>query len=200
MLVFFLVLANACEKEKNDEAIAEFKAGSLFYKQDDNTYFKLQYDSLFKYTPAGKVFIEHTIDADMNLSSSELNVSGMISVSGMTSNNLFPDKDQRIICLLKYPVLFQVTGKADGIVIYQGDTASWGYSNKYEDYPFAQGKGLDLYNENQTDETEYKYWYSGTFVATMVARNFGYIDEDYKELTKTITVEILDPETVTFLD
>ena len=194
MLVFLLVLAYACEKEKNDEAIAEFRAGSQLYKQDDNTYFKLQYDSLFKYTPAGKVFVEHTIDADMNLSSSELNVSGMIS------ENLFPDKDQRIVCLLKYPVLFQVTGKADGIVIYQGDTTSWGYSNKYEDYPFAQGKGLDLYNENQTDETEYKYWYAGTFVATMVARNFWYIDEDYKELTKTITVEILDPETVTFLD
>lgn len=194
MLVFFLVLANACEKEKNDEAIAEFRAGSQFYKQDDNTYFKLQYDSLFKYTPAGKVFVEHTIDADMNLSSSELNVSGMIS------ENMFPNENQRIVCLLKYPVLFQVTGKSDGIVIYQGDTASWGYSNKYEDYPFAQGKALDLYNENQTDETEYKYWYSGTFVATMVARNFWYIDEDYKELTKTITVEILDPETVTFLD
>ena len=194
MLVFLLVLANACEKEENVEPNAEFRAGSQFYKQDDNTYFKLQYDSLFKYTPAGKVFVEHTIDADMNLSSSELNVSGMIS------ENMFPNENQRIVCLLKYPVLFQVTGKADGIVIYQGDTASWGYSNKYEDYPFAQGKGLDLYNENQTDETEYKYWYSGTFVATMVARNFGYIDEDYKELTKTITVEILDPETVTFLD
>lgn len=195
MLVFLLVLAYACSKEENTNPDVEFRVGSPFYKQDDNTYFKLVDDSLFKYTPNGKVFIEHTIDADMNLSSAELNVSGMLS------DNMFPDENQRITCLVDYKLLFQVNGKADGVAIYTGDSTSRGLSNKYEDFPYEVNPfSLDLYNSNQSAEFEYNYWYSGTFNAEMVARNYWYIDSDPKEITKTITIEIIDPESVTFID
>lgn len=192
MFVILLLLANAC-KEENIDPDAEFRAGSYLYQVDDNTYFKLQDDSLFKYTPSGKVFVEHTIDSNMNLSSSELNVSGMIS------GEFFPDENQRIYSLLDEVVLFQAKGKADGVAVFTGDTTDDGSSNRYEDFPYAQGNTLDVYNDKQTDEVGYVYWYPDTFTATLVATNF-YYDADPKELTKTITVVIIDPATVPFIE
>ena len=92
-------------------------------------------------------------------------------------------------------------GQADGVAIYTGDSTDWGYSNKYEDFPMeVNAISMNLYNNNQSAESEYTYWYTGTFTAEMVARNYWFVDAEPKEITKALTVEIIDTESVPFIE
>ena len=192
IIILAAVTFTSCEKVENEMPDVKFSAGSLIYKVNDTTFYKMDADKLYKCSPSDTAIFSYSLDNN-TLTSSELTIELFSAV-----DFLFPAQNDIIYTLTGRDMSFLVEGVADGIAIYYGDSTK-SEIHKYEDFPYAQGTLFVMDTETNTGVNIYRYRDADTCSVTMVARNFWETDAEAKEQNEHLTVIVLDRDEYGYL-
>ncbi|MBN1180803.1 MAG: hypothetical protein JXB49_00850 [Bacteroidales bacterium] len=171
-LLGIVTLFASCDKNNNEDVDVIFTAGSYIHQVSEGTFYKYVNSKLVQITS-----VDTTPVGDVNLA--------------MYGDTIFAQADGKITVVLGQDAFFRFDGRADGIVLYPGDSTTRGVSHIYDDWPEAIGTSIELDAEN-VGEAAYEYREAGVYVAKMFASNYRDIEHDRKDLVKQIEVTVID--------